>query len=150
MKYSAGIIPFRISDDTNELEFFVGHPGGFGWQHKNFWMFVKGHIENNESKIETAIREFKEETGLSLSDVTTDMLIPLGTVLQNQNKTVIAYALHYPHINPDECYSNLIEGGDEPEIDGYQWISYENIKKVTHPTHLIFYKQIFDMLGLEE
>jgi len=35
-------------------------------QHKNggHWAFAKGHVEENESEKETALREIKEETGL--------------------------------------------------------------------------------------
>lgn len=148
MRYSAGIIPFRINNNTNELEFFVGKPGGFGWENKNFWMFMKGHVEDGETWVNTALREFKEETGLKLEDCDENNLIPLGTSLQNQNKTVIAYALHYPNINPEKCFSNVIEDGVTPEICEYKWISYDDIQDITHKTHLTFYKQIYDMLGL--
>ena len=151
MRYSAGIIPFRINNDTNKLEFFVGHPGGFGWENKNFWMFMKGHVEGDELLVDTALREFKEETGLTLDDVDTSMLIPLGTVVQNQSKRVAAYALYYPNIDPEKCFSNPIEeDGVTPEIDAYKWITYEDIQPITHKTHIEFYKQIYDMLGLEE
>ena len=68
MKYSAGIIPFRINKETNELEFFVGHPGGYWWKNKNYWAFLKGNVENGENWQETALREFKEESGLSMED----------------------------------------------------------------------------------
>lgn len=33
---------------------------------RNFWGFPKGHIEKNETEIETAIREVKEEVGLDI------------------------------------------------------------------------------------
>ncbi|MBG9981401.1 NUDIX domain-containing protein [Facklamia sp. DSM 111018] len=37
-------------------------------QHKNggHWSFPKGHVEPNESEVETALREIKEETGLEV------------------------------------------------------------------------------------
>lgn len=143
MKYSAGIIPFRVDTETNELEFFVGHPGGKEWKYKDFWMFLKGCVEKEESWQDAAIREFKEETGLTMEDCESQMLIPLGTVLQNKHKTVIAFALHYPNIKPSECESNLTEEGF-PEIDAYRWMTFNNLKSVTHPTHLNFYEQIMN------
>lgn len=146
MKYSAGIIPFRINEINNELEFFVGHPGGYGWQNKNYWAFLKGNVENNENWQETAIREFKEESGLDMNDCESQMLIPLGTVLQNPSKTAIAFALHYPNIDPSKCHSNFIEDGITPEIDKYRWINYDNIKNLTHKTHMVFYEKIKKMV----
>ena len=32
----------------------------------NFWGFPKGHVEGNETEIETALREVKEEVGLDV------------------------------------------------------------------------------------
>lgn len=36
------------------------------YQNNGFWGFPKGHVEPNESEIETALREVKEETGLDI------------------------------------------------------------------------------------
>lgn len=148
MKYSAGIIPFRINNN-NELEFFVGHPGGKYWAGKQFWMFLKGCVENNESWQDAAIREFKEETGLTMEDCESQMLFPLGSVQQNQDKTVIAFALHYPNIDPDKCHSNVCEDGITPEIDQYRWIPFSELRYITHNTHLGFYEQIQRMINGE-
>lgn len=35
-------------------------------QRKGHWGFPKGHVENNETEVETAIREIKEETNLDV------------------------------------------------------------------------------------
>ncbi|MBQ6593527.1 NUDIX domain-containing protein [Candidatus Saccharibacteria bacterium] len=43
---------------------------------KLFWSFPKGHQENDETDIETAIRETKEETGL---DVEISDIVPIKT-----------------------------------------------------------------------
>ena len=148
MRYSAGIIPFRINNITNELEFFLGHPGGYRWKNKNYWAFMKGHVEEGESWQDTAVREFKEETGLPLADLRKDSLISLGTVQQNSGKVAVAFGLHYPNIDPDTCFSNVIEDGVTPEIDAYRWIPYDKLESVTHKSHLIFYEQIKNMIGL--
>lgn len=36
-------------------------------EHGGFWVFPKGHMEDGESEHETALREIKEETGLSVT-----------------------------------------------------------------------------------
>lgn len=144
MKYSAGIIPFRKNED-NVMEFFLGHPGGRMWECIDYWAFLKGGVEKNESWQDAALREFKEETGLDMSDCQSEMLIPLGTTLQNPKKTVIAYALHYPNIIPDNCHSNMADNGLNPEIDKYRWMTYKELESRTHETHLIFYKKIIEL-----
>ena len=107
MIYSAGIIPFR-RNSKGEVEFFVGHPGGVGWQWKDYWAYLKGGVEGEETWEETALREFREESGLKLEEITEKNLIPLGTSKQNKHKIVVAFGLYYPNIDPDKCFSNIM------------------------------------------
>ena len=54
---SAGIVLFR--NDSNKNEFLLlNYPQGH-------WDFVKGKVEQNETSHETAIRETREETGIT-------------------------------------------------------------------------------------
>ena len=54
---SAGIVLFRNA--SNKIEFLLlNYPQGH-------WDFIKRKIEQNETLHETAIRETKEETGIS-------------------------------------------------------------------------------------
>ena len=54
---SAGIVLFRNDLDKNEF-LLLNYPQGH-------WDFVKGKIEQNETSHETALRETKEETGIT-------------------------------------------------------------------------------------
>jgi len=54
---SAGIVLFR-KEDSKILFLLLHYPSGH-------WDFVKGKMENGESTHETAIREAKEETGIT-------------------------------------------------------------------------------------
>lgn len=146
MEYSAGIIPFR-KNENGEIEFFVGHPGGVGWEWRDYWAYLKGGVEENESFEDAAWREFREESGLPLDDVTKEDLIPLGTSKQNKRKIVIAFALYYPNIDISKCFSNMADNGLNPEIDRYAWFTFEELKTKTHPMHISFYEQIIDMVG---
>lgn len=56
---SYGIIPMRVHRGVVQL-LIVQHLGGH-------WSFPKGHPEKGETSKEAAIRELKEETGLSVS-----------------------------------------------------------------------------------
>jgi 8-oxo-dGTP pyrophosphatase MutT (NUDIX family) len=54
---SAGIVLFR--NDSSKSEFLLlNYPQGH-------WDFIKGKVERNETPHETAIRETKEETGIT-------------------------------------------------------------------------------------
>lgn len=146
MVYSAGIIPFR-RNCNDEIEFFVGHPGGVGWQWKDYWAYLKGGVEGDETWEETALREFREESGLELNGITDRDLIPLGTSQQNKMKIVVAFALYYPDIDPDKCFSNMADNGLTPEIDRYAWMTLDELSEKTHPMHMNFYHQIIDMVS---
>ena len=54
---SAGIVLFRNDSGKNEF-LLLNYPQGH-------WDFVKGKVEQNETPHETAIRETKEETGIT-------------------------------------------------------------------------------------
>ena len=54
---SAGIVLFRKENDEN-LFLLLHYPSGH-------WDFVKGKMEKNESHTETAVRETREETGIT-------------------------------------------------------------------------------------
>lgn len=142
MNTSCGIIPFR-KNENGELEFFVGHPGGNYPNQRNLWMFLKGAAEEGESWQETAMREFKEETGLSMDGIDASMLMPLGSVQQNPHKIAVAFGLEYGDIDPMECHSNMVDDVI-PEIDRYAWMTYDDICKYTHHTHIGFYDQLVD------
>ena len=61
MKYekSCGAIVYRKSRDRIELLLIQNRYGGH-------WSFPKGHVEGEETEVQTALREGKEETGLDI------------------------------------------------------------------------------------
>lgn len=142
MNVSCGIIPFRKIN--GEMEFFVGHSGGDYPNQEHLWMFLKGGVEEGETWEDTALREFEEETGLSLANYSKQDLIPLGSVQQNPHKISVAFGLEYPNIEPEQCFSNIADDG-KPEIDKYRWMTYDEICRYTHHTHIGFYDQLIDM-----
>jgi 8-oxo-dGTP pyrophosphatase MutT (NUDIX family) len=56
---SAGIVVYRIGDDNIRTYLLLQYPG-------KYWDFPKGKLEKDEKWIEAALREAKEESGLSL------------------------------------------------------------------------------------
>ena len=60
-RYAAGIIPvYRME---NQIYFLLGHE-----RSNNKWSGFVGGSEQNESVIQTALREFNEETSLVFKD----------------------------------------------------------------------------------
>lgn len=61
-KQTAGILVYRIRDDV--LEVLLAHAGGPFWGRKDAgaWSIFKGEPDKGEELLETAKREFKEET----------------------------------------------------------------------------------------
>ena len=56
---SCGALVFRQLDDKTELLLLKHKNGGH-------WSFPKGHVEGEETEVQTALREVKEETGLDI------------------------------------------------------------------------------------
>lgn len=134
MEYSAGILCFRIEND--KIEFFVCHSGGPYNLKKDIWGIPKGRKEANENSFLTAIREFEEETGVKLPTYDINSYIDLGSIKQNKNKNIHIYAIKWDDFDLDNCKSNLCEiefpygSGHKiliPEIDRYEWKTYEEI-----------------------
>lgn len=142
MRTSCGVIPFRVNSD-GVIEFFVSHPTNSG----NYWAFCKGQMEDGEIESQTAIREFEEETGASLSGISEDDLIYLGNVQQSKKKNVVAFGLNYPNIDETKCHSNFLEDGVTPENDDFKWLTFNKLKGITHKKHIKFYQDLIDKLS---
>ncbi len=101
---SAGILVFRR---RNGLEALLAHPGGPFWAKKDAgaWSIPKGLVEPGGDLIETARREFAEETNLALPD---GEMIALAPVTQKSGKVVHAWALE-ADLDLTEFASNTFE-----------------------------------------
>jgi predicted NUDIX family NTP pyrophosphohydrolase len=102
--HSAGILLFRYSGQA--LEVLLAHPGGPFFENKDegVWSIPKGLCENNESLLETAKREFAEETGFAVDG----NFIGLGKLRLRSGKIVHAWALEHD-IDVTEMVSNSFQ-----------------------------------------
>lgn len=142
MTISAGIIAYAYYN--GEIMFFVGHPGG---NRNDYWSMLKGRHDEGEELIDTALREFKEESTIDLIKYK-DKLVYLGDVQQSKHKTVHTFALNLEHISlidPKKCKSNMADNCPWPEIDKYRWMSYSDVISKTHKTHIDFYNKILEL-----
>src|SRR5690242_5655375 len=87
--HSAGVLLFR--KQGSEVQVLLIKPGGPFWKRKDVgaWMIPKGMVETGETALEAAVREFREEVGIELSE----MPVPLCEVRQAGGKIVEAFAL---------------------------------------------------------
>jgi len=87
-RISAGLLMFRIND--GKLQVFLAHPGGPYFKNKDdgAWTIPKGEVEPGEDLLETAKREFEEETGIPPRGP----FLALTPVKQKGGKIVYAWA----------------------------------------------------------
>ncbi len=115
-----------------ELEVLLVHPGGpfFARKDEGYWSIPKGLVEDGESELETARREFVEETSFAPGATT---FLPLGTVRQKSGKVVHAWAFE-GDCDPRALASNTFElewpprSGRVrafPEVDRAEWLGLE-------------------------
>ena len=138
---SSGIIPYTYKN--GEILFFAGHPGGCRF---DYWALLKGQCNSCESFKDAAVREFGEESGIKLTEDEVGRLEYLGSVKQNREKIVHAFALHvdYDRIDASKCVSNPADNCTWNEIDRYAWFTYDEIIARTHKTHKMFYNKIIE------
>lgn len=140
MKKSAGLLLYRKKADL--LQVFLVHPGGPFWKKKDLgaWSVPKGEFTEEEDSLSAAIREFKEETGMSISGD----FIRLSPVRQKSGKLVEAWAVE-ADIDPSSVQSNTFDmewpprSGKRqsfPEIDKGDWFSLEEAKEKIIPAQL--------------
>lgn len=125
---------FRFRD--GDLQVFLAHPGGPLFRNKDdgHWTIPKGEPPEDEPLIQTAIREFQEETGI----VPQGEFLELGSIRQKGGKTVYAWAFAGDHDDSRPITSNTFElqwpprsGRMErfPEVDQARFFSLPEAKR---------------------
>lgn len=117
---SCGAVIHRERDGAREY-LIIRHNGGH-------WSFPKGHVENNETEVETAAREIREETGL-IVDIITDF------------RSVVTYSPKNGVVKDVVFFLASVTGGvehaQEEEIAQLEWFPFETAREVvTFPTDI--------------
>lgn len=151
-KASAGLLMYRLKD--GKLEFFLVHPGGPFYKNKDegVWSIPKGLVEKEERLLETAIREFSEETGITPQGP----YINLGSIKQKSGKIVHAWAFKGKLEEPISIKSNYFEmewppksGQIQkfPEIDRAEFFPLEIAEKKIIPAQILFLTRLKEYLN---
>jgi len=133
-KQSAGILLYRMTE--HHLEVFLVHPGGPFWKNKDFgaWTIPKGEFDGNETALDAAVREFREETGHILPGP----FYPLVPIRQKGGKQVFAWASP-GDLDPATIVSNTFEmewpprsGRKQffPEVSKGAWFDMETAAQI--------------------
>jgi predicted NUDIX family NTP pyrophosphohydrolase len=128
-KVSAGILLFRRR--PADVEVMLVHPGGPFWAKKDLgaWSIPKGLADDGEDLLDSAKREFLEETGMAVDGEFLD----LGAHKQPGGKTVVAWACE-GDFDPASLKSNTFtlewpprsgRTGEFPEVDRAAWYSID-------------------------
>jgi predicted NUDIX family NTP pyrophosphohydrolase len=149
---AAGLLMCRISEGV--VQYFLVHPGGPFYVKKDagVWTIPKGLPEDGEDLIDTARREFFEETGLKSNPPYHD----IGTVKQKGGKVVHAWTF-LGDWNPEAgitCNNFTLEWPPRsgkmvefPEMDKAKWMDYEEAKRMINPAQIPFLDRAKEMHG---
>ena len=154
VEHSGGILAYKYVE--GKLEVMLAHPGGPFWARKDeaAWSIPKGLQETDESILDTAKREFEEETGCKIQ---TDLL-ELGTIKQPSKKLITIFAVEM-EIDVNMVKSNLFEmewppksGNIKkfPENDKAQWFTIEEARKKIFKGQKGFLDRLVDILNYQE
>lgn len=150
-KQSAGLLMYRRRAGT--LEVLLAHPGGPFWhgRHEGAWTIPKGGIHEGEQPVESAIREFREETGFEPAGP----YLPLGAVVQRSGKVVHAWAFE-GDCDPTRLVSMLTtaewppRSGRQisiPEVDRVQFFSIAQARALVNPAQVALLDRLVEALG---
>lgn len=125
---SAGLLLYR--QRAGQLEVLLAHPGGPFFRNKDAgaWSIPKGELEPNEEPLACALREFHEETGIVIADVS--RVFALGEIKQRGGKRVFGFACEGDVVceGPPSCNTFEIEWPPRsgkrasfPEIDQLEY-----------------------------
>lgn len=85
-------------------------------KNREFWGFPKGHMEEGENEIETALREVKEEVGLDVQ-IDTEKRYTLNYIIRDEiDKTTVLY------VATPKNEKIVIQ---ESEIEKIKWCDFE-------------------------
>lgn len=153
-KLSAGLVVYKF--ENGDLQILVAHMGSPWWakKDKGAWTIPKGEY-TDEEPLAAAKREFKEELGL---EPPAGQLIELGSIQQNNNKTVTAWAVE-ADLDVTNTKSNTVniewpprsgQFQDFPEIDRAAYLSLDAAAEKLVPGQAELLARLAEKLGYEK
>lgn len=113
---SCGAVPYRLGVNGTEVLLIKQ------FHHREIWGLPKGHIATGETLEECAIREVKEETGISVDLL--EKLTPIKTVYGDEEKTV------YSWLAKQTCDNSPSANDPDCEVADVRWWSLKSLPPV--------------------
>ena len=153
-KISAGILLFRFRNGS--IEVLIAHPGGPFWAKKDdgAWSIPKGLVEPGEDLLKAAIREFREETGTTISG----NCLKLSPIKLRAGKIVVPFAVEHD-LDPSLIRSNTFSvewpprsgrHREFPEIDRAGWFTPDVAKRKLNPAQAAIVDELLRVLETSE
>ncbi len=120
-----GVLFVKKINQENHL--FMAHSTG-----NTFWDIPKGGAEENETPVQSAIREVKEEIGFDISE---EDLLNIGVFKYNRQKDMHLFLyIGNEYIDPEKafCESTFTcphTGRERPEVDDFKYIPFSKISE---------------------
>ena len=148
---SAGLLMYRRAPQG--LQVLLVHPGGPWFAKKDLgaWTIPKGEPDEGEALIDTARREFREETGVAVPD---GELLPLGQVKQKAGKVIHAWAFE-GDCDPERFVCNTFrmqyppgsgQWREYPEVDKATFYDVETAREKINPAQAAFLDRLMELL----
>lgn len=151
MVHSAGLLVYRHPP----LQVLIAHPGGPFWRnkHEGAWSIPKGIVEADEAPLEAALREFVEETSLSLPAGAEPE--SLGDVTLRSGKRVSAWAVRADVDETAAVFGTFVlewplRSGRQrefPEIDELRWVSPDEAAQLLNPAQVELVRRLAALVG---
>jgi predicted NUDIX family NTP pyrophosphohydrolase len=150
---AAGLLMWRETDGN--AEYFLVHPGGPFFKSKDVgvWSIPKGIPEEGEGLLDTAQREFFEETGIHPSPPFRD----IGSVRQKGGKLVHAWMFSgaWDPQTGIKCNTFALEWPPRsgkivnfPEVDRARWMDYHEATRMINSAQIPFLEKARALHGV--
>lgn len=131
---AAGVVVYRIHH-TNQREYLLLHSC------KGHWDFPKGKQEPGETNKETALRELREETGLTVA-LLEDQLNPISWTFKENG--IVYHKTGIFFIGQAEQQAQIVLSD---EHHAYAWLPYQQARdRLSHATSRLLLEQAEEIL----
>ncbi len=124
--YSYGVVP--VLKHKGQWLVFILHQISYRSSDDVYWTFPKGHPEGDEIPEETALREMREEAGLTLCKLDTSRVFEQRYTFMHEGTKIEKYVGYYVGFASHQSFVIQPE-----EVKEGQWCTFEEAKeKLTH------------------